>query len=444
LLTTESASSVNKEDILDFTVNLNPNGTYGEYSLQLTAEAFSFDVSEIISIKSASGLDPLASLVNPANNLASVFSISAPGPRNLALDNDQINENNSLNALVGRLSSIDANPAAALTYSLVSGFGDTDNNKFSTSGSSLLAFQVFDHEKKSSYNIRVRVSNQFSQYIEKNFTISVKDVNELPTLDAIADFRFFSIAGQQTLALNNMTAGPEVTQKVIATVKTDNGTLFDNIAIVGNQLRYNIKAGATGNAKITITVTDDGDTLSGGPMSIERSFNLTIDPVPTVSADLSTISKGFSSNLSLISSSPLTYSWSPSLGLSRTDIANPVARPSQTTTYTVTVTNQFGFSINLFVTIVVNEDFNFMIPNVFSPNGDGQNDLWVIENIESYPDHELTIFDRSGRVLKKVKNYQNDWNGLANGLPLEEGTYYYTIRFIDKNVLKKGFITLVR
>ena len=444
LLTSESAISVNKEGILDFTVNLNPNGSYGDYSLQLNVEAYSFDENVNISLKSASGLDPLASLLNPANNLACIFNISAPGPKNLVLDNDLIDENNSLNALIGKLGANDANSAATLTYSLVSGSGDTDNNKFSISGSSLLATQVFDYEKFSSLSIRVRVSNQFSQNTEKNFTIRVKDINELPTLDAIADLRLFSVAGQQAITLNNMTAGPETTQKVIATVKTDNGALFDNISIVGNQLKYLIRTGVTGRVNITITVTDDGDALSGGSKFIERSFNLTIDPVPTISADPTIISKGFSSNLSVLSSSPVTYAWTPSIGLSRTDIANPIARPLQTTTYRVTVTNQFGFTVNLSITINVNEDYNLMIPNVFSPNGDSQNDLWVIENIESYPDHELTIVDRSGRVLKKVKSYQNDWNGLANGAPLEEGTYYYTIRFIDKNVLKKGFITLVR
>ena len=444
LLSSESAISVNKEGILDFTVNLNPNGSYGDYSLQLNVEAYSFDVNETVSVKSASGLDPLISLVNPANNLASVFTISAPGPKNLELDNDLIEENNAINTFIGNLSASDANSEAILSYSLVPGSGDTDNNKFSLSGTRLIALQSFDYEKLSSYNIRLRVSNQFSQTIEKSFTIRVKDINELPTLDAIAGYRLFTVTGQQTIALNNMTAGPETTQKVTATVKTDNGTLFDNISIVGNQLKYNLKTGVTGRVNITVTVTDDGDAISGGPKSIERSFNLTIDPIPTISADPLIISKGFSSNLRVISSAPATYAWTPATGLSRTDIANPVARPLLTTTYMVTVTNQFGYSVNLSVTITVNEDFNLMFPNVFSPNGDGQNDLWVIENIESYPDHELTILDRSGRVLKKVKNYQNDWNGLANGLPLEEGTYYYTIRFIDKNVLKKGFITLVR
>jgi len=86
-----------------------------------------------------------------------------------------------------------------------------------------------------------------------------------------------------------------------------------------------------------------------------------------------------------------------------------------------------------------------MIPNVFSPNGDGLNDKWVIENIDSYPDHILTLLDRSGRVLQQLRNYQNDWNGTVNGQPLEEGTYYYTIRFQKgSNTIKKGFITIFK
>ena len=67
----------------------------------------------------------------------------------------------------------------------------------------------------------------------------------------------------------------------------------------------------------------------------------------------------------------------------------------------------------------------FPANNFLTPNGDGKNDVLFFESIELYPDNSLKIFDRAGRLLWKTKNYQNDWNGLVNGKPLNEDTYYY-------------------
>ncbi|MBC8052349.1 MAG: gliding motility-associated C-terminal domain-containing protein [Sphingobacteriaceae bacterium] len=85
------------------------------------------------------------------------------------------------------------------------------------------------------------------------------------------------------------------------------------------------------------------------------------------------------------------------------------------------------------------------VMNNFSPNGDGVNDTWAVENVTAFPEHTLTIFDRAGRVLLKVKNYKNDWDGSVNGSALAEGTYYYALVF-DAPVsgIKKGFVTLVK
>ena len=444
LLLTESAFAVGKENIIDFTINVNPNGAYGSYYLQLQAEAYSFDANETITIKSANGLDPVASLFSPSANQATEFVLAAPGPKNLSIDKLTIDENNSVNDLIGKLSATDSNPASVLSYSLVSGAGDTGNSEFRISGNQLLAARSFNFEEASGYTIRVRVSNQFSQFTEMNFTISIQDVNEPPTLDVIGDYRLFYTLNQQVLPLNNMTPGPETEQKVTATVRSDNPALFEQLLISGRQILYKIKANAIGKANIIVTVTDNGDLLNGGPKSIDRSFNLIIDPIPVISASADPISKGFTSNLQVKSAAPATYTWSPATGLSSTTIANPVAKPLTTTTYSVRVTNQFGISVDVSITITVKEDYNLFIPNVFSPNGDGQNDNWVIENLDSYSDYELTVLDRSGRVLLNKKNYQNDWNGTANGQPLEEGTYYYIIKFQDRSALKKGFITIIR
>lgn len=93
----------------------------------------------------------------------------------------------------------------------------------------------------------------------------------------------------------------------------------------------------------------------------------------------------------------------------------------------------------------ITEGFSVLATNILSPNGDGKNDNWVIEEIERYPDNEVTIFDRSGRVLFQTKNYQNNWAGMLSGVALAEGTYFYSIKLKKdgKTGLVRGFITII-
>jgi gliding motility-associated-like protein len=86
------------------------------------------------------------------------------------------------------------------------------------------------------------------------------------------------------------------------------------------------------------------------------------------------------------------------------------------------------------------------VMNILSPNGDGYNDKWIIENIEKYPDNKVQVFDRAGRLIYDKPGYNNDWNGMLNGHQLAEGTYYYiiTLKSAEKAEVLKGFISIVR
>ena len=68
-----------------------------------------------------------------------------------------------------------------------------------------------------------------------------------------------------------------------------------------------------------------------------------------------------------------------------------------------------------------------------SPNGDGVNDAWVIEDIEKYPNSVLRIYSRSGQVVFQMKGYDNSFEGFSNkdssGAKLPVGPYLYTIDF---------------
>ncbi|MBO9673102.1 MAG: gliding motility-associated C-terminal domain-containing protein [Sphingobacteriaceae bacterium] len=86
------------------------------------------------------------------------------------------------------------------------------------------------------------------------------------------------------------------------------------------------------------------------------------------------------------------------------------------------------------------------VSNVITPNGDGINDKWIIENISDFPNNKVTIFTKKGQIVFSTKNYSNDsnyWEGLFNGSLLDTDTYFYSID-LGTNQPYTGFITLIR
>jgi len=84
------------------------------------------------------------------------------------------------------------------------------------------------------------------------------------------------------------------------------------------------------------------------------------------------------------------------------------------------------------------------IPNVFTPNGDGVNDTWVIEYLESYVGATVEIFNRYGSLVFRSVGYTKSWDGTYGGKQMPAGTYYYVIN--PKNGRKQisGFVDIVR
>ena len=85
------------------------------------------------------------------------------------------------------------------------------------------------------------------------------------------------------------------------------------------------------------------------------------------------------------------------------------------------------------------------IPNTFSPNGDGINDKWDIEFINTYPQNTVQIFDRAGQKLYSsfAGNYK-PWNGQFNGKNLPIGVYYFIIKLTPTLPVQSGAITILR
>jgi gliding motility-associated-like protein len=148
-----------------------------------------------------------------------------------------------------------------------------------------------------------------------------------------------------------------------------------------------------------------------------------------------------------------TYKWSPSVGLSCTDCAIPVAKPIYNTTYQIEVSNQYGCVSNssIKVTVQCNEK-NYFMPNTFSPNNDGNNDIFYPRSVGVSRVQTMKLFNRWGQLVFEKKDfYSNDissgWNGTIQGQPAPMDTYVYYIELICENskiLPLKGNVTLIR
>lgn len=138
----------------------------------------------------------------------------------------------------------------------------------------------------------------------------------------------------------------------------------------------------------------------------------------------------------------LKYKWSPSTGLDRDDVKSPIASPIEETLYTVTISSDEGCVLTDSLRVNIVEDIT--IPNTFTPNGDGVNDVWIIKYLESFPSATINIFTRYGVPVFTSRGYFTPWDGSWQGQILHPGTYYYVISTPSRAKPYSGYVTIIR
>jgi gliding motility-associated-like protein len=133
--------------------------------------------------------------------------------------------------------------------------------------------------------------------------------------------------------------------------------------------------------------------------------------------------------------------------LNTPNVYNPEFTPTSagTFTLTVTVTDENTCKNSDQVEIIVDPGI-VKIYTGFSPNDDGYNDFWVIDNIELYQNSILKVYDRNNVLLFESKGYANDWPGTfdkGNGKKLLPGTYFYVLDLGDGTGAYKGTVTII-
>lgn len=89
------------------------------------------------------------------------------------------------------------------------------------------------------------------------------------------------------------------------------------------------------------------------------------------------------------------------------------------------------------------DDAGFIF-NQFSPNGDGVNDVLLINDVQNYPNNTLSIYDRYGNEVYSIKRYDNSWAGSGKKGLLPKGTYYYIFDLGDGTEVRKGWLEIMR
>jgi len=98
---------------------------------------------------------------------------------------------------------------------------------------------------------------------------------------------------------------------------------------------------------------------------------------------------------------------------------------------------QYDFSVTAI------EDHTVRVMTVFTPNGDGFNDLWEVINIDEVAPCQVDVFNRWGEKVLSSSSYNNDWDGTFKGKSLTNDTYYYFLRCKD-GILQKGTVNIVK
>ncbi len=138
--------------------------------------------------------------------------------------------------------------------------------------------------------------------------------------------------------------------------------------------------------------------------------------------------------------------WTDNNGIEVPAIFVPEAFGTFTRTYTVTSEECENISTTLVIIVTETEclDPVLIIPQGFSPNGDGVGDQWIVQGLINYPNNQIKIFNRWGAEVFSARPYNNDWNGRNQGSDLPVGTYYYILDLGNGNDPRTGYVYLNR
>lgn len=189
--------------------------------------------------------------------------------------------------------------------------------------------------------------------------------------------------------------------------------------------------------------------LVGSPTCrISKTRYLDVKPLPSLRAPARvTQVLGAETTLNVQSETPIgeRYQWTPPDGISNPNILQPSVSATQNTTYTLLATSPDGCTSTISMNVMVVE--LIFVPDAFTPNGDGLNDTWEIQNLERFPEAELFVYNRWGELVHhQSKDKKTPWDGNYLDKPAPIGEYSYVIlpNTSTDTTIRRGKVALLR
>lgn len=398
-------------------------------------------------------------------------------PSDIILSNNTIDENIEIGSFIGDLSTESNNIDGIFKYSLVIGDGDDDNASFLISGNQLLSKRIFNFENKNQYTLRVQTKDKDGMTFSKSFTILINDMTEQEPTDI-------------SLSNNSINENQDI-GTFIGTFFTESTNLFGvfNYSFVAGEGDLNNSSFFISNDQIfskTVFNFEEKDsfnirvqTKDIEGLSFSKSFTIKINDLeegaPTdiyLSSTSINENNPVGSTVAKISSessnttNTFTYTLVPGEGdIHNTNffivgdqlISRTVFDFEFKSDYSIrlqTMDSQgetFSKSFNILINDV-DENNDLLIPDAFSPNGDGKNDYFEIKGIAYYPDVSIEIYNRYGHLVFNQQHYgkitddsKSRWwdgymqvNGIRSNERLPQGTYFMILTIDANNIYKKS------
>lgn len=210
-------------------------------------------------------------------------------------------------------------------------------------------------------------------------------------------------------------------------------------ASLSNATMANPAATPQADTRYTVKVTNQQG------CSDTASVKITVNIPPTANAgpDKVILAGGSTQLEGGYTGSSVTLQWNPAIYLNDPGSVTPVATPPVDYDYTLTVRDNLGCGIATdMVHVKVFKDF--FVPNAFTPNDDGKNDLWDIPALHAFTDYTVSIFNRSGQLLYRADGNYQPWNGTYKGAMQPTGVYTYVIDLKQSKRIFKGTLLIIR
>ncbi|MGB3464288.1 MAG: cadherin domain-containing protein, partial [Cyclobacteriaceae bacterium] len=379
-----------------------------------------------------------------------------------------VSENAANDTLVGIVQAND-NDITATTFgnfSIISGDTEGIFEIDATTGQLTIADNsALDFEMTESYTLVITVDDGTNTSAATNVTIVIEDQNEIPAIAGLSD-----IAGSEDeVASGSFTVSDPDTNlsDLTFTFAVDNETVFatDAISVTGDAENRTLSIipndDLFGTTQLTVTVSD-------GELSSSSTINVTFSPVndAPIAILLSnrTIDEGaaIGSEVGTLSTEDIdagdTFTYTIVSGDGDADNAvfgingNALTvaadldfEEGATRTVRIRSTDAAGdFTEESFIiSLEANLEAELVFTTAFTPNGDGVNDTWIIDNITLHPNAKVAIINREANTVFESVGYQEPWDGTYEGKDLPVDTYYYVIDLGDGRTYE-GFVMILR